>query len=306
MSKKKVALIPAAGYGTRIMKVGGPGEKELIACGDRPAINFVVSELVRAGIEKIVVVTSTRKNALNSWLLGNDDRILQWQSNGKTEPIDYCTEISANVEIELVYQEEPLGLGHAVLQGREAIGNNPFLVALPDEIFFPKDHSLKSQTVSRELIELGLEGKNALLTMPVDIDVQGKYGIIEYVVGADGADVITDMIEKPDPGVTESLQAAIGRYVFQPEFFDMLEGLEKGAGGEIQLTDAISRLIHDPNGEISMTALTHEHRFDVGNPEGHMKLGMHVYEQFKHGFVFPSVARARQLQIASISDVVVL
>lgn len=305
---KKVAVIPAAGDGTRIMGVGGNGPKEMITVGDRPAINYIVADLVSAGIEEIIVVTSHRKPNLNDWLSGQDDRIPRWQANGKSLPITHCSEISQNVEVTFVYQEEPLGLGDAVNRAKAAVGDRSFLVRLPDDLYLPRGIKMTSDTSAKRFIEIGDLGDNAILTMPVAVKDQSKYGMVEYEVSEGDLRSVVGMHEKPEPDAARQCEAAVGLYVFQPEFFDYLARISKGVGGEMQLTEAIELLIADSMKtgiDFGMASISDsELRFDLGQPEGHELAQRHVYQLKDSGLILPSVAQAREQFSTDLSDIV--
>ncbi len=293
------AVIPAAGDGTRAIPYSGGISKELLSCVDRPAINYVIAELIEAGITDIVVVTSSAKTDLNEWLTGTDPRILRWSSNGKTLPVDACKEISTNANITLAYQEEPLGLGHSVLQAKEAIGDSPFIVALPDDIIthLGAVHP-ERKSPTQVLSHLGREGHFAILTMRVDDSQVSKYGIVESAPEEmGGRSFAVKLLEKPDPQDTASRSAAIGRYVFQPEIFDFLEKVAPGAGGEIQLTDAIDALVH-ADGRLFVTELDGFTRYDLGGIEGYSEFLADLVNARQNGFVLPTVSESAVANVA--------
>lgn len=296
------ALIPAAGDGTRAVSYTAGNAKELLTCLDRPAINFVIAELVQAGITEIVVVTSAEKKDLNRWLSGDDSRILRWQRNGKMGPVQVCQEIKDNVAITFAFQEEPLGLGHAVLQGRDAIGDSPFVVALPDDLIVPIVQDPRSPSPSAILAGLGREGFSGLLTMAVSDEETSKYGIIETRPHDDHQwPLATSLVEKPHHSETASRQAAIGRYVFQPEIFEYLAAVKPGVGGEIQLTDALDALVHDER-DLQVTSVDPDHkRFDLGSQSTYQEFLAHLIGAHNAGLTYPTVAESAALQAKVLS-----
>lgn len=266
--KKLIGVIPAAGDGTRAVSYTGGISKELLSCVDRPAINFVVAELIEAGVDEIVVVTSERKTDLNQWLTGTDPRIDRWLEAGKSGPVEAFREISSSIPIKLAYQEEPLGLGHAVLCAREAVGDNPLIVVLPDDIVIDLSQNPELESPSQVLAQLGRNGKSGILTMEVGDEDVHKYGIVEQIESNGSLPRATGLLEKPDLAETTSRNGVIGRYVFQPVVFDYLEQEPASVGGEIQLTGALDRLVHHSS-QLLVTNLGGHRRFDIGGLEGY-------------------------------------
>lgn len=302
------AVLVVAGHGTRRVPQNGLSPKEMTYCGDRPALNFAVTECLLAGIEELIFVTNIEKPALNEWISGESDNISKWAKKAdKKDIVDACKEISRNVKVTFVYQDVPLGLGHAVLQAEHAVGDSPFLVILPDEVFIPKDiHEPGSRIpytglALQELVELGNAGNNGLAAIPVTFKERRSLGIIDYVEAADGAKIPTDMIEKPDPDVaiasTEDgmFLGCVGRYVFQPAIFEILHQVPPTVGNEIQLTSAISEIITDLNSTMEVVTVEEEFRFDVGSHVGHRQLIQHIYALQDEGLNVPTITEARDL-----------
>jgi UTP--glucose-1-phosphate uridylyltransferase len=233
----KKAVIPAAGLGTRLLPVTKSVPKELLLVVDRPATQYVVEEAVAAGIEEIIFVTSPHKDAiadyfspspqLDDWLTAQDKRALLADLN----------RLLSRVRVTRVYQDQPLGLGHAVLCAREAVGDEPCIVILPDDLG-EADPPLAAQLI-RVYERTGM-GVIALERVPrKDIE---RYGVIAGREKEPRTYQISDMVEKPDRESAPSDLAIIGRYVLPPEIFPILAQVRPGAGGEIQLTDGLKAL----------------------------------------------------------------
>lgn len=236
------AVFPVAGLGTRFLPATKAVPKELLPVVDRPVIDYAVAEAAEAGVTRMIFVTSRRDTALEAHfrrLEGLEERL---RAQGKTAELERLTAVfPEGVQFEFVYQPEPLGLGHAILCAREKVGDEPFAVLLPDDLVQAEPGCL-SQMI-RRYVETG---GNLLAVESVPRERTGRYGILE--IGADencsgGLAEARGLVEKPAPEDAPSKLAIIGRYILQPEIFAALEIAGKGAGGEIQLTDAIAALI---------------------------------------------------------------
>jgi len=254
-------VIPAAGVGTRGLPFSKEVPKELVPIVDTPALHLIVEEAIRAGIEQVVLITSKGKSALEDYFDPSPALEAFLRSRGKHELAERVHKIGTMVEVICVRQKEPLGLGHAVLCARNVLGDEPFAVALGDEIF-PTPESprglkyLCDITVSRGLSTIGV-----LAVEPKDASA---YGIID-VGGAslgDGPVAVKRTVEKPKPENAPSPYAIIGRYAFQPEVLDALKQVRPGSGGEIQLTDALDILARESR---LLATLFDSNRYDVGN-----------------------------------------
>ncbi len=292
------ALIVAAGDGTRAVELTGGNSKEMLTCWDRPAINLIITECLQAGITDIVVVSNRRKLDLNHWVEGTHPKIAEWEDKQKNTPIDACQEISKKVNVQVVYQDEPLGLGHAVLVGREAIGNSPFVVLLPDEMMvdLTRDPDSDAPSPTSELVELGKQGYSGATTQLCDADKVGSYGRIEHKQGShETLSTAVELLEKVPaaPGDIEPKNIIIGRYVFQPEIFDYLADLEPGAGGELQLTDGMKAFVRDGH-ELLVTELRGDfERFDIGGIQGYKSFIGALSDAEQRGISIPTVSQAR-------------
>ncbi len=256
MSTVKKAVIPAAGLGTRFLPATKAQPKEMLPVVDKPAIQYVVEEAVAAGIDDILIITGRNKRSLEDHFDRNFELEHQLRSKGKTGDLAEIVELAELADIHFVRQGEPLGLGHAVSVARKHVGREPFVVMLGDDIM--DRHS----TVLSDMIKTHDEtGANVVALMEVPIEEISAYGCAA-VDDREGARCrITEVVEKPAPEVAPSNLGVMGRYLFTPEIFDELEHVVPGVGGEIQLTDAIARLLQR---EAVLGYVFSEGRFDIG------------------------------------------
>jgi UTP--glucose-1-phosphate uridylyltransferase len=239
MSRVRKAVIPAAGMGTRFLPVTKASPKEMLPIVDKPAIQYVVEEAVRAGIDDVLIVTGRGKRAIEDHFDRNPELEELLANTGKHDAlkdVQFATDL-ANVFF--VRQHEPLGLGHAVSVARQHIGDEPFAVLLPDDIMVDGASLLRSMLASYDA-----HGQSVIALMEVAPDEISLYGCADpKPVDRPGEIQITRVIEKPARDEAPSNLAIIGRYVFTPEIFEMLDRIEPGRGGELQLTDAIALLL---------------------------------------------------------------
>ncbi len=256
MSSVKKAVIPAAGLGTRFLPATKAQPKEMLPVVDKPAIQYVVEEAVAAGIDDILIITGRNKRSLEDHFDRNFELEYQLRSKGKTGDLADVVELAELADIHFVRQGEPLGLGHAVSVARKHVGRDPFVVMLGDDIM--DRHS----TVLSDMIKTHDEtGANVVALMEVPIEEISAYGCAA-VTDREGARCrITEVVEKPAPEVAPSNLGVMGRYLFTPEIFDELEHVVPGVGGEIQLTDAIARML---DREAVLGYVFSEGRFDIG------------------------------------------
>jgi UTP--glucose-1-phosphate uridylyltransferase len=235
--KVRKAVIPAAGVGTRLLPVTKTVPKELLLVVDRPATQYVVEEAVAAGIEEIIFVISANKESMGSYFSPAPEFDAWLASQGKAQLLADLNRLLSRIRTQCVYQDQPLGLGHAVLCAREAVGDEPCIVILPDDLG-EADPPLAAQLI--RVYDRTGAGVVALERMPHE-EIH-RYGVIAGHEQDPRTYVITDMIEKPAPGTAPSNLAIIGRYILPPEIFSILEHVQPGAGGEIQLTDGLKEL----------------------------------------------------------------
>lgn len=244
------AIIPTAGFGTRMLPLSKSVPKELLPLGDKPAIHYVVMEAVRAGIKTIVLVNHAQKQAIENYFDINTELDSQLRQKGKDDLADGLNFLPKDVRIVSVRQGYPLGLGHAVLQGRAVVGDNPFVVLLPDVVLDPFTTDFRADNLAYMMTRFTQTGRSQILVEPVADSQVHKYGIARL---KDRQSVKTSdtnhpfdvlgFVEKPSLDLAPSNLAVVGRYVFSPEIFEYLAKTKPSVGGEIQLTDAIDALI---------------------------------------------------------------
>ncbi|HET7627073.1 MAG TPA: UTP--glucose-1-phosphate uridylyltransferase GalU [Bacillales bacterium] len=234
------AIIPAAGLGTRFLPATKAMPKEMLPIVDKPAIQYIVEEAVASGIEDIIIVTGRNKRAIEDHFDSSPELEHALKQKNKQELLEAVQKSTHLAEIHYIRQKEPKGLGHAIWSARKFIGNEPFAVLLGDDIFRGTEPGLK------QLIDKYDELKASVIgVQQVPHDQTHRYGIIAPVDGGTTKDRLYEVerfVEKPSPGQAPSDLAMIGRYVLTPEIFDFLGEHQIGAGGEIQLTDAIEKL----------------------------------------------------------------
>ncbi len=256
------AVIPAAGLGTRFLPATKAQPKEMLPVVDRPAIQYVVEEAVRAGLDDILIITGRSKRSLEDHFDRNFELEAQLSAKGKDEDLADVVQLADLAEFHYVRQGEPLGLGHAVSVARRHVGDNPFVVMLGDDIMVDDSGVLCGMIAAHEST-----GASVVALMEVPIEEIGAYGCaaVEEADLEDGDPSvlrrITDIVEKPAPADAPSNLAVMGRYLFSPTIFDKIEKLEPGVGGEIQLTDAIADLLAD---EPVYGYVFSKGRFDIG------------------------------------------
>lgn len=235
--KIKKAVIPVAGLGTRFLPATKTVPKELLPIVDIPAIQYVVQEAVDSGISEVIFVTGRGKDSIEDHFDEAPELEQVLEGRGQTETVKNLRRIAEMIEVVSVRQKMPLGLGHAVLCARDLVGDEPFAVLLSDDLI---EASVPCMRQLGEIFEEKKESVIALRRVP-EQEVQ-KYGIVQGKQLSDRLYEVEDMVEKPRPQEAPSRMAIIGRYILQPEIFSFLEKVSSGKGGEIQLTDGISRL----------------------------------------------------------------
>lgn len=259
----KKAVIPAAGLGTRFLPATKAQPKEMLPIVDKPTIQYIIEEAVQSGIEDIIIVTGRSKRAIEDHFDKSVELELLLERTGKKEMLEVVEGISNLVDIHYVRQKEPLGLGHAVHCARKFIGNEPFAVLLGDDIIDSETPALKQMIDQYNKVQSSILGCKEVPRSEVN-----KYGIVNYSEEEGELFKVSSLVEKPSVEEAPSTQAIIGRYILTPAIFDMLEQIAPDKKGEIQLTDAIDRL------------LTKEHiysyniegnRYDVGDKFGFLQ-----------------------------------
>ena len=264
MRKIRKAVIPAAGLGTRFLPATKAQPKEMLPIVDKPTIQYIIEEAVQSGIEDVIIVTGRNKTAIQDHF----DRSLELEvflkEGDKPELLEMVKNIAELVDIHYVRQKEALGLGHAIYSARRFIGNEPFAVLLGDDVIFAAEPCLKQMMRYYELYRSNIIGVQQVL--PRDVI---KYGIIDGSRISPTLFKAESMVEKPPINQAPDIPLAImGRYILNPEIFDILTELPPGRGGEIQLTDAILELSRFQD----VYAYTFEgKRYDVGDKLGFVK-----------------------------------
>lgn len=269
--KKRVrkAVIPAAGLGTRFLPATKALPKEMLPIVDIPTIQYIIEEAVKSGIEEILVITNSNKHCMENHFDKSYELEERLMNSGKTKEVDMINDIANLANIYYVRQKEPKGLGHAILCAKSFIGNEPFAILLGDDVVVNKE----SKPALRQLIDAYEElGASVVGVQTVATEQVHKYGIVEpdkrHKTKNDRLVKLSGMVEKPKAKEAPSNYAVLGRYVLTPEIFPLLQTQSIGAGGEIQLTDAICRLLDTQ----AVYAYDFEGiRYDVGDKFGFIK-----------------------------------
>ena len=242
MKPVKKAVFPVAGFGTRFLPATKAIPKEMLPVVDRPLIQYAVDEALAAGVEQMIFVTGRGKHAIEDYFDSAFEIEADLLNKKKHEIIDRLASTRlAPGAAAFVRQQQMAGLGHAVWCARHLTGDEPFAVLLPDELLWNPQAPCLTQMM--ETYEA--KGGSVIAVVEVPKEHTNRYGIVDPGE-TDGASIaINGFVEKPDPSVAPSQLAAVGRYILDPKVMRLLEGLEKGAGGEVQLTDALAKLIGD-------------------------------------------------------------
>jgi len=258
------AVFPVAGLGSRFLPVTKASPKEMLPIVDKPLIQFAVEEAAAAGITDLIFITGRNKRAIEDHFDKAYELETELAARKKTELLDTIHSVlPRGMNCIYIRQAEALGLGHAVLCAEPVIGNEPFAVLLADDLIDAKVPVLKQMTEIASREQYSLVG-----VIPVDQNEIGSYGIVETDKLGERLGRITRIVEKPKPGTTPSTQGVVGRYILTPRIFHHLHTMPPGAGGEIQLTDAIARLLGD---EKVLAYLFEGRRYDCGNKLGYLE-----------------------------------
>ena len=235
------AVFPVAGLGTRFLPATKVVAKEMLPVVDRPLIQYAVDEAVEAGCDTLVFVTNRYKHAVADYFDKAYELENKLEAAGKSDLLQLVRHVvPPHVRTVFVTQPEALGLGHAVLCAKPVIGDEPFAVLLPDDLIRCRN---QRGALGQMIDHVACHGGSALAVETVAADRTDQYGIVEAPVFTDRAGQIVSIVEKPKPADAPSTLGVVGRYVLEPAIFDHLENLSAGAGGEIQLTDAIASLL---------------------------------------------------------------
>ncbi len=259
----RVAVFPAAGLGTRFLPATKAQPKEMLPLVDRPLVQYVVEEARAAGLERIVIVTGRGKNAIEDHFDTSFELERMLADRGKTDLLEEVQAVSALARVSYVRQKSALGLGHAVLQAKDLVGQEPFAVMLGDDIV-----DAAEPCVGQMIRLYERRGNPVIALQEVPRGQTPQYGIVAGERAEDRVVRITDMVEKPSPERAPSNLAIIGRYLLPPEIFEILETTAPDAGGEIQLTSALKTLL----GRRPIDGYLFEgKRYDAGDKLGFLK-----------------------------------
>ncbi len=282
MSKKiRKAIIPAAGLGTRFLPATKAQPKEMLPIVDKPTIQYIIEEAVASGIEEILIITGRSKKCIEDHFDKSVELELELEKNGKEQMLKMVREISDMVDIHFIRQKEPKGLGHAISCAKTFVGNEPFAVLLGDDIVYNE-----GKPCLKQLIDCYDEYKTSVLgVQTVEAKDVNKYGIVNGIHIEDRVYKVKGLVEKPPVEEAPSNVAILGRYIITPQIFKILEETKPGKGGEIQLTDALLKLID----EEAMYAYDFEGtRYDVGDKLGFLKATVEYAlrrEDLRDGFI---------------------
>lgn len=288
MQKVRKAVIPAAGLGTRFLPATKATPKEMLPIVDKPTIQFIVEEALESGIEDILIITGKNKRPIEDHFDSNPELEENLKAKGKDDLLKTVEE-TTGLNMYFPRQPYPKGLGHAVLQAKAFAGNEPFVVMLGDDVMHDE------VPLTKQLIE-AYEKTSAsnIAVMRVPHEETSRYGIIDPEAEMEeGLYNVKRFVEKPDPSEAPSDLAIIGRYLLTPEIFDKLETQTPGAGGEIQLTDAIDRL--NKTQRVFAKEFKGE-RFDVGDKFGFLKTSI------QYGLNHPQIKEELKDYLLTLSD----
>lgn len=257
------AIIPAAGLGTRFLPATKAQPKEMLPIVDKPTLQYIIEEAVQSGIEEILIITGRNKKSIEDHFDKSVELEIALESTGKYDLLEQVRNISDMVNIHYIRQKEPKGLGHAILCARSFIGNEPFAVLLGDDIVDSREPCLKQMIDIYDQFKTTILGVQDVAQEHVD-----KYGIVDGQQIQDRVYMVNGLVEKPAIESAPSNIAILGRYIINPEIFDILEHTKPGKGDEIQLTDALKVLAQRQ----VMYAYNFEgNRYDVGDKMGFLK-----------------------------------
>jgi len=259
------AVFPVAGLGTRFLPATKANPKEMLPIVDKPLIQYAVEEAVAAGITELIFVTSSSKRAIEDHFDSNFELESSLLERGKFELLDIVRDIlPEGVSCAYIRQKSPLGLGHAVLCAKPLLGNEPFAVLLADDLIDGGQLSCLQQ-----MMKVFNEYQSSVVAVQkIHLSDSKKYGVVDISSNINRVGNITGIIEKPEPKNAPSDLAVVGRYILTPKILTLLENTAKGSGGEIQLTDAIAKLLAE---ESAYSLQFHGKRYDCGSKLGYLE-----------------------------------
>src|SRR5262245_22510835 len=263
-----IAVIPVAGLGTRLLPATKSQPKEMLPIGRKPVVQYVVEELTRVGMKRVLFVTGPGKASIENHFDLNGELVQTLRESGKEELLEQLEFERAAVQFFYTRQRELLGLGHAIACARPFVGNQPFVVALGDSIIGMHAQSDVVQRMTRVYRERGAAAVIAFEEVPRE--EVSQYGIARPKTD-DEVFEIADLVEKPSPREAPSTLAIAARYVLSPAVFDALERTRRGKGGEIQLTDAIRAVVQQGGSAYGVRLRPGERRYDIGNFESYFE-----------------------------------
>ena len=266
--KVRTAVIPAAGLGTRFLPTTKAVPKELLPLLDKPLIQYGVEEAADAGIQRVIIVTSEGKEALEAYFKPDPGLERHLEHAGSPELLKAVRHVTSLAEVSFVRQQQPLGLGHAVLTAKTAVGNEPFVVILPDDVIW------HTEGATRQMLRV-FEQYNAGVVAVAEVPREAvrAYGVVDSQQQEERLHLVRGMVEKPEPEDAPSNLAIVGRYILTPEIFGCLERTAPGAKGEIQLTDGMALLLE----EQAMYAYQFQGtRYDGGTPLGLLSAALDI------------------------------
>ncbi len=284
MQKITHAVIPVAGFGTRMLPLSKSVPKELLPLGNRPAIHYVVEEAIAAGIKHIVLVGHAQKSAIENYFDINAELDNQLRHKGKDELADSLNWLPDDVTVSMIRQGKALGLGHAVLAARPIIGEHDFAVLLPDVVLDPFTGDMAADNLAFMIDAFAEDNHSQILVDNVADEDVHKYGIaklsdtsnIDNQIDINASFKVAGFIEKPNLADAPSKLAVVGRYVFSNHIFDYLANTKASVGGEIQLTDAIDALISEYG--VNVTTMRGD-SYDAGDMRSYMQAFIYFAKQ---------------------------
>lgn len=284
MKKITHAVIPVAGFGTRMLPLSKSVPKELLPLGNRPAIHYVVEEAIAAGIKHIVLIGHAQKSAIENYFDINAELDNQLRHKGKDELADSLNWLPDDVTVSMIRQGKALGLGHAVLAARPIIGEHDFAVLLPDVVLDPFTGDMAADNLAFMIDAFAEDNHSQILVDKVADEDVHKYGIAKLheafseddKTNINASFKVAGFVEKPDLANAPSKLAVVGRYVFSNHIFDYLANTKASVGGEIQLTDAIDALISEYG--VNVTTMRGD-SYDAGDMRSYMQAFIYFAQQ---------------------------
>ncbi|MCH4184568.1 MAG: UTP--glucose-1-phosphate uridylyltransferase [Eggerthellaceae bacterium] len=263
------ALIPAAGMGSRFLPATKAVPKEMLMVVDRPVIQYVVEEGLASGADEVVIINSREKKAIEDHFSPSPALEATLRSRGKDARADAVHHAGA-LPVSFVYQDEPLGLGHAVRCAHDVIGNEPFFVLLGDVIVPDNKMLVRMKEISDQH-----DGANVIAVLPVPMEQVSRFGVIDGAQVEDGVWKVNRLVEKPPMEQAPSNLTVFGRYLLSPRVMELLASAKPGAGGEIQLTDALDAVLKEE--EMYALVIDPEDGFDTGTVETWLDTNNRMY-----------------------------